>query len=109
MFSLGCVLLEAMVFDQDGTLQRLRPESPTARFVYHENLDKLNYWLPWPGDLNLVKHLLCLAIRRSLLSKFPKQRPGADELVSRSTPCDNTMEHAQDQIFSDCLSHIILH
>ncbi|OWY43297.1 kinase-like protein [Alternaria alternata] len=101
MFSLGCVLLEAMVFDQDGSLTRLRPESPTTRFVYHESLEKLNDWLPWPEDLDPVKHHLCLAIR-GLLSIFPKQRPSADELVSQISLCDNMTEDTCDRIFSNC-------
>ena len=101
MFSLGCVLLEAMVFDQDGSLTRLRPESPTTRFVYHESLEKLNDWLPWPEDLDPVKQHLCLAIR-CLLSIFPKQRPSADELISQISPCDNMTEDTHDRIFSDC-------
>ncbi|CAN9082101.1 unnamed protein product [Alternaria alternata] len=101
MFSLGCVLLEAMVFDQDGSLKRLQPESPTTRFVYHESLDKLNDWLPWPEDLHPVKHHLYLTIR-SLLSRIPKQRPSAEDLVSRINLCDNMVEEAQDKIFSDC-------
>ena len=101
MFSLGCVLLEAMVFDRDGSLTRLRPESPTTRFVYHESLGKLNDWLPWPEDLDPIKHHLCLAIR-GLLSIFPKQRPSADELISQISLCDNMTEDAHDRIFSDC-------
>ncbi|KAF3032500.1 hypothetical protein E8E12_003714 [Didymella heteroderae] len=101
IFSLGCVLLEIIAFDEDGTLRRLRPESPIARFVYHESLDKLNKWLPWPEDLDPVKHQLCLAVR-TMLSRFPKQRPRIDDLVSRISLCDRMVEETQDRIFPDC-------
>ncbi|KAH6863092.1 kinase-like domain-containing protein [Alternaria alternata] len=101
MFSLGCVLLETMVFDQDGSLKRLRPESSTTRFVYHDSLDKIKDWLPWPEELSPVKHHLCIVIR-SLLSRFPKQRLGAEEVVSRISLCENMVEDVHDRIFSDC-------
>lgn len=101
MFSLGCVLLETVIFDQDGTLQRLRPESPSTRFVYHENLDKLNEWLPLPEDLSLAKNQMCLVFR-SLLSKLPEKRPVADEVASQTSFYDNMIEDAQDRVFSDC-------
>ncbi|CAI9637321.1 hypothetical protein GT037_008251 [Alternaria burnsii] len=101
MFSLGCVLLETVIFDRDGTLQRLRPESPSTRFVYHENLDKLNEWLPLPEDLSLAKNQMCLVFR-SLLSKLPEMRPVADEVASQTSFYDNLIENAQDRVFSDC-------
>jgi hypothetical protein len=37
-----------------------------------------------------------------MLSKYPNQRPYADELVSRISLCDKMMEDTEDPIFADC-------
>jgi hypothetical protein len=69
--------------------------------VYHDSLDKIKDWLPWPEELSPVKHHLCIVIR-SLLSRFPKQRLGAEEVVSRISLFENMVEDVHDRIFSDC-------
>ncbi|KAJ8107315.1 hypothetical protein OPT61_g8951 [Boeremia exigua] len=101
IFSLGCVLLEVLVFDKDGDLQRLGSSLPPSSTAYYENLDKIDEWLPWDDDLDVLRHHLCLEVRR-MLSKQANRRPRADQLLTRLSLCDKMMEATQDPIFADC-------
>lgn len=101
MFSLGCVLLEILVFDQDATLQRLRSNPPMQSAPYHSNLDRIEDWLPRNEDLTPMRHLLYAEIR-AMLSKDETKRPRADQLVLRIGLCEKMMESTEESVFADC-------
>jgi serine/threonine protein kinase len=101
MFSLGCVLLEILAFDRDGSLHRLRPTLPGSNFVYYENLESIDSWLPWSEETDPVRHCLRLEIR-NMLMKDPKKRPSADALLRRLRSCHKSTDALQSPIFGHC-------
>ena len=105
IFSLGCILLEILTLDQEGTLARLRATRSTKNTAYYANLDRVNDWIPLredvsPIDYNLIKEI------RAMLSHSPNQRPSAQSLLRRLRYCDNissgTCEGNGHSIFSCC-------
>lgn len=87
IYSLGCILLEILTLDQEGSLDRLRVNRSTKNTAYHANLDRINDWIPLredvsPIDYNLIKEI------RAMLSRSPNQRPSAQRLLERLEYCD---------------------
>ena len=46
MFSLGCVLLEILTLNREGTLDRLTNGRSLKNTAFHANLDQIDNWLP---------------------------------------------------------------
>ncbi|KAG9201718.1 hypothetical protein G6514_005334 [Epicoccum nigrum] len=103
IFSLGCILLEILTLDQEGSLDRLRANRSTKNTAYHANLDRINDWIPLredvsPIDYNLIKEI------RAMLSRSPNQRPSAQGLLERLEYCDKLSSDTDKahSIFDSC-------
>ena len=87
IFSLGCILLEILTLDQEGTLDRLRATRSTKNTAYYANLDRVNGWIPLRDDVSPIDYNLIKEIR-AMLSHNPNQRPSAQSLLERLRYCD---------------------
>ncbi|KAH6620574.1 kinase-like domain-containing protein [Boeremia exigua] len=88
MFSLGCIMLEILVLQHEGSLERLRVNASPKDSAFHANLENIDAWLSFRGidDMSVLdKHLV--KVIRSLLSKAPEVRPSADRLLSGIRLC----------------------
>ena len=103
IFSLGCILLEILTLNQEGTLDRLRATRSTKNTAYYANLGRVNDWIPLredvsPIDYNLIKEI------RAMLSRNPNQRPSAQSLLKRLIFCDKISSGTTEahSIFGSC-------
>ena len=103
MFSLGCIVLEILIMNQEGTTTRLRTHRATRNTAYHANLGNLERWLPYHDDLAPMDHHLTSEIR-AMLSLEPGRRPVSPDLLRRLTYYDNmsVRQHDTYSIFGSC-------
>lgn len=101
IFSLGCIFLEILTFDQDGSLLRLKPVRPGSNAAYYENLKSIDNWVTFPKETDTVRHHLGLEVR-NMLSMYPEQRPNAEVLLSRLRSCQEATSAVQDPISGQC-------
>ncbi|KAF3004395.1 hypothetical protein E8E13_010133 [Curvularia kusanoi] len=115
IFSLGCILLEILILDQEGTLDRLRAARSTKNTAYHANLDKLNEWLPLREDVSPIDYHLIREIR-AMLSHNPRRRPSAAVLLQQLKYSDKLHNDKVDyaagksgSIFGSCCRLSLVH
>jgi serine/threonine protein kinase len=103
IFSLGCILLEILTLDQEGTLDRLRAARSTKNTAYYANLDRVNDWIPLRDDVSPIDYNLIKEIR-AMLSHNPDQRPSAQSLLERLRYCDKISSGTTEahSIFGSC-------
>ena len=103
IFSLGCILLEILTLDQEGTLDRLRATRSTKNTAYYANLDRVNDWIPLRDDVSPIDYNLIKEIR-AMLSHDPTQRPSAQSLLERLRYCDmiSSGTTGAHSIFNSC-------
>lgn len=103
IFSLGCILLEILILNQEGTLHRLRSNRSAKNTAYQANLDQINNWIPLREDVSQTDYHLVREIR-AMLCRDPKRRPTAEALLRRLTYVDKIGDGADDtySIFGSC-------
>lgn len=95
------MLLEVLIFHDEGTLYRLGHNRPLTNSAYYANLDELDEWLPWSSNASPRIHSLVREVR-AMLSHNPKHRPRAEDILRRMTLCDKMVEGLTGSIFGDC-------
>lgn len=103
MFSLGCVLLEILVLNREGTLDRIRTHRSTKNTAFYANLNRLDDWLPLQDTVSSMEYHLIKEVR-AMLSSDSDRRPRAQDLLHRLNFCDqlDPAENNEHSIFGDC-------
>jgi serine/threonine protein kinase len=107
IFSSGCVLLEILILEEQGTLQHMR-QHRSSDPSFHANLDRVAVWCTherwrsgqWMHLLNEVQ---------SILVHDPAQRPTAKQLLVRTTGYDlSTTIESEPSIFGECCKSLFI-
>lgn len=104
IFSLGCVLLESLTLNLNGSLESLRKLRTSGDTSYHANLDSIQEFLSHTRtvsrDLSPRGSHLVWEIR-TMLERDPEGRPTAPELLKRIESCDS-WGRSPSSVFGDC-------
>ncbi|KAJ4332532.1 hypothetical protein N0V95_009643 [Ascochyta clinopodiicola] len=80
--SLGCVLLEILILNTEGSLKRLRANCLTKDPAFHAIISQIDAWLPLRDDVSARDYNLYKETR-AMLQGLPDRRPMAQDLIQR--------------------------
>lgn len=109
MFSLGCILLEISILQEQGTLDQVRHHR-AADPAFHANIGNIGKWLNGPvSKPRSVRRTRLVDEIRSMLSPEPPQRPTAKQALIRISGYDVAHRvRSNHSIFGDCCKAIFM-